>query len=144
MVKVRDIMTRKVIALEAQASRGEAESALTRQSIGGAPVVDREGKLVGFISKSDLVGPPAEWIRGEGTVADFMTPDVVSVYDDEPVHLACEVMLRRGVHRVLVIDGEGSIVGILSSMDVVRAVASGARFNLPDDDGEIEEEHPTA
>jgi len=143
MIKVRDIMTRKVIALEAQASRGEAENALLRQNIGGAPVLDREGKLVGFISKSDLVGPPAEWIRGEGTVADFMTPDVVSVYDDEPAHIACELMTRRGVHRVLVINNDGKAVGILSSMDVVRAVAGGMRFHLPDDD-EIEDDRPTA
>ena len=54
-----------------KASAEEAAWGLTRRHIGGAPVRDREGALVGMLTKGDLVNPePAQWIRGEATVED--------------------------------------------------------------------------
>lgn len=59
MLRVRDIMTPNVFTLDTDASVLEAAWALTRRSISGAPVRDAAGALVGILSKSDLVNPPA-------------------------------------------------------------------------------------
>jgi len=130
MLAVRDIMTPQLFTVEADASAQEAAVALTRRHIGGAPARDGEGKLVGVISKSDLVDPePAQWIKSEPTVGDLMNPDVVTVYAGDPALAAVAEMARRNIHRVVVLDEESQPIGIVTPMDVVRALDRGWRFD---------------
>ena len=75
---------------------------------------------------------PAQWIRGEATVGDVMNPDVVSLYADDPALLAVTEMARRHIHRIVVLDAESKLAGIVTPMDVVRAIARGQRFDLAD------------
>lgn len=56
-------------------------------------------------------------------VRDWMNPSVVSVEPSASVRDACRIMAGESIHRVLVVE-EGKLVGILSSFDVVRAVAN--------------------
>ena len=56
------------------------------------------------------------------TVQDLMTPRVVSVDPDAPLDQVCKTMVEERVHRVLVTE-EDSLVGIISSFDIVRAMA---------------------
>jgi CBS domain-containing protein len=133
MLRIKDIMTKNVYTLDADASALEAAWGLTRRHIGGAPARDADGNLVGVLSSSDLVNPePAQWIRGEATVADLMNPDVISLYADDPALAAVDEMAKRDIHRVIVLDEESRLAGIVTPMDVVRAVARGARFDLGD------------
>ena len=128
---VRDIMTRELFTLEADASAEEAAWALTRRHIGGAPARDDEGNLVGMLSKSDLVDPePAQWLRKEATVGDIMNPDLVTLYADDPAMAAVSEMAKREIHRIVVLDEDSKPVGIVTPMDIVRALHFGARFNL--------------
>jgi CBS domain-containing protein len=67
----------------------------------------------------------ADWdILDEYVVADVMTREVVSQPSSATVKKAARYMLDAGVHRVLVIDG-GELQGIVTTTDVVRAVAEG-------------------
>jgi CBS domain-containing protein len=56
------------------------------------------------------------------TVADVMTPEIISIRPDEPVSDAAQIMVERRVHRVPVVD-DGQLIGLLTSMDIVRHVA---------------------
>jgi CBS-domain-containing membrane protein len=133
MLRIKDIMTKNVYTVEATASAEEAAWGLTRRHIGGAPARDRDGNLVGVLSSSDLVNPePAQWIRGEATVGDLMNPDVISLYAEDPAMAAVNEMATRDIHRIVVLDGESQLAGIVTPMDVVRAVARGERFELTD------------
>jgi CBS domain-containing protein len=77
---------------------------------------------VGVLSSSDLVNPePAQWIRGEATVGDLMNPEVVSLYADDPAMTAVIEMARRAIHRIIVLDDESKLAGIVTPMDVVCA-----------------------
>lgn len=78
--------------------------------------VDEEADEFSF--KTDY--SPATLVTG--TVAEWMSEDVVAVAPNDSAHEVCKRMLDRGVHRVLVLDGE-ELVGILSSFDVVRWIA---------------------
>ena len=80
------------------------------------------------------MGPhPNSWRkRKDITVLDVMTPTVVSVYEDDPALHAVREMAARKVHRVVVYDREGQPVGIVSTMDIVRALAEGAQFSVAD------------
>ena len=128
---IRDIMTPRLFTLEAGASAEEAAWALTRRHISGAPARDAEGNLVGMLSKSDLVDPePAQWIKKEATVGDLMTPDVVTLYADDPAMLAAAEMTNRNIHRIVVLDADSQPVGIVTALDVVKALYRGAQFDV--------------
>jgi CBS-domain-containing membrane protein len=131
MLQIKDIMSRNVYTVEAAASAEEAAWGLTRRHVGGAPARDAEGNLVGVLSSADLVNPePAQWIRGEPTVGDLMNPDVVSLYDEDPAMAAVNEMAKRQIHRIIVLDADSKLAGIVTPMDVVRALARGERFDL--------------
>ena len=131
MLKVRDIMTAGVYTLDADASAEEAAWGLTRRQIGGAPVHDSSGALVGVITKGDLVNPePAQWIKGEATVADVINPDVLTLYADDPALSAAVGMVERQIHRIVVMDDNFRMAGIVTAFDVVKAVAAGLDFSV--------------
>ena len=133
MLKVRDIMTTNVYTVEADASAEEAEWGLTRRHIGGAPVRDQGGVLVGMLTKGDLVNPePAQWIRGEATVEDVMNPDVLALRAEDPALLAAIGMAQKKIHRVVVVDANGLMAGIVTAFDIVKAVAAGLDFSADD------------
>jgi predicted transcriptional regulator len=130
MLRVRDIMTTEPFTLSEDVSALEARWALTRRNISGAPVADAEGNLIGILSKSDLVDPaPADWINGEAAVSDLMNPDVQMIYADDPALAAAQAMADKGVHRLVVMDEEGEVAGIVTPMDIVRALARGSSFS---------------
>ena len=129
MLTVGDIMTTNVYTVDADASAEEAAWGFTRRHIGGAPVRDAAGNLIGVLTKGDLVNPePAQWIKGEATVGDLMNPDVLAVYREDPALAAATGMSERKVHRVVVLDGDQKMCGIVTSMDIVKAVAAGKSF----------------
>ncbi|UCC47515.1 MAG: CBS domain-containing protein [Gemmatimonadota bacterium] len=66
-----------------------------------------------------------DWdILDQHSVGDVMTRDVLSLPSDATVKSAARFMLEAGVHRLLVIDG-GELQGIVTTTDIVRAVAEG-------------------
>jgi len=65
-----------------------------------------------------------EWNRmAETTVGSAMTTSVVSLPPGAAVQEAARIMLAAGIHRILVVDEGGDLVGLVSASDIVRAVA---------------------
>jgi CBS-domain-containing membrane protein len=127
MLKVADIMTRDVFTLDMDTSVEEAAWSLTRRNIGGAPVTDASGRLAGFLSRADLVNPTwSDWVAPKkATVGDVMNPAVLALAADSPALRAAEGMAARHIHHVVVVNDEKRLVGMISSLDVVRALAQG-------------------
>jgi CBS domain-containing protein len=72
---------------------------------------------------AEVKGP--EWdVLAEHTVGEVMTRKVCTVRPDATVAAAATYMLSAGVHRVLVVE-RGTLTGILTTSDIVRAVAQG-------------------
>lgn len=61
-------------------------------------------------------------VRGQESVGDWMSVGVVSVKPDDTIAHVCRTMVKGGFHRVCVVENE-KLVGIVTSFDVVRAVA---------------------
>lgn len=147
-----DLMAANPISIAATANVQEALMLLTDKNFSAAPVIDDGGRPVGVISRSDLLvhdreqghklslspdyyldsEPPADR-RGmlEGfqvesvdptTVDDIMTPAVFSVRPDTPVSKVVAEMIGLHVHRMFVIDDVGTLIGVISTMDVLRAL----------------------
>ena len=131
MLRVRDIMTPTVYTIDADASFEEAAWGLTRLHLQGAPVRDHEGQVIGFLSGNDLVDPgPREWIHGEPTVRDLMDPNVPALFTEDPALYAAQFFDTQDLRRAAVFDEDGHLAGIVTPMDLVRALAHGLSFAL--------------
>jgi len=121
--RVEDVMTSEVVVIQVEATPKEAAEVLATRKIGGAPVIDGErGRVVGIVSKSDLID---ERTREAETVQDIMTRLVFAVRPADPLMLAVQLMVDEAIHRVVVIDEVGEICGIVAPIDVLRALREG-------------------
>lgn len=121
---VSDIMTRLVTTVTPETTRPAIIEAIQLNDIGAVPVVNA-GRLVGVISKGDLV------TRTGTTASELMTPVIHSVPPDLPVRAAALRMLAMQVHRLFVVDG-GVPVGIVTATDFLRDLLGGeARQEVP-------------
>jgi CBS domain-containing membrane protein len=126
MLKIADIMTRHVFTLEASCHAHEAALELSSRGYTGAPVRDERGRLIGVLSRSDLLDPERHEGGLEGKqVQDLMTPAMFTLHPTAPVIQAIRLMVRECIHRVIVMDERRQMVGIITSSDVLHAVARG-------------------
>ena len=133
MLKVRDIMTTEVFTVDAHEPIVQAAWTLTSQLITGAPVKDGDGNVIGVLSETDLLRRFLDE-RGNptGTVSSAISGVVWSIAPDDPAIDAVRLMTSRRIHRVVVIEAPGKLVGIVSSTDVLAALDKGLSFQDPD------------
>ncbi len=115
-------MERNVLCLSPDATLGDAADALSERQVWAAPVCSREGRVLGVLSKTDI----AEFFGPAGqtrTVREAMTPDALSVASEATMEAAIRTMAFEGVHRLMVVDAEGHLEGVVSAMDVLRQLA---------------------
>jgi len=136
MLKVRDLMSPAVLTVAAEDSATDTARGFATAGISGAPVRDRSGALVGIVSQADLANVKLAGTRKHPTISDLMTPDVIGVYADDSALAAALEMSRHDIHRVVVWDADGSVVGLVSTLDVVKAIARGAVFDVEAPDAE--------
>ena len=127
MRTVADLMETAVRSLTPEMRLARAAAVLADDQIGGAPVCDEDGKVVGVLSQSDLTDVFAS--PRERTVAEVMTPEVLFVRESAPIGEAIRSMAFEGVHRLIVLDDEGRLRGVVSSMDILRELAGFEREN---------------
>lgn len=134
MLKISDIMTPEVFTLRPTTTADEASWALAVRGISGAPVRDGLGRLVGVISRSDLSDPERHPLGlGDQLVRDIMTPAMLTLQDSEPALAAVRLMVREAVHRILVVNAAGDLVGIVTPTDILRAMLEGDVVSDSDD-----------
>jgi CBS domain-containing membrane protein len=125
VVRVRDVMTEALVLVQADHTIEEAWDVLARHRISGAPVLNRAGRLLGVVSRTDLYDPRRRAQGRPTTVGDVMTHLVYAVRAEDPVMVAVRLMLREEIHRALVVNDDGSLAGIVAPSDVLRALVRG-------------------
>lgn len=120
-LKVKAVMTRKVIAVEHDTMMSELRVILRDNRISGAPVLEG-GNLAGMISVEDFIN----WLAGgqaNCTVAEKMTLKVKTVYEDEPLVHAIGKFEGYGFGRFPVINRKtGRVTGIITKGDVIEGL----------------------
>jgi CBS domain-containing protein len=116
---VRALMSRTSVAVRPGLAASSAATALHARSQSGAPVVDGEGRPVGFVVEADLLRA-----RPGAKVADAMSRVALSLPEDAPASRAAALLAAHGVERVAVVSGDGAVVGVLSALDVVAWLAA--------------------
>lgn len=125
---VADLMTPDPIVIDESATVDEAVRLLEENEISGLPVVDRDQLLVGVISQSDIVRARAVghlWHRWTGLrVRHLMHSPALTADRSMSMEEAAQIMERAHVHRLVVVDDDQMTpVGVISTTDLVRALA---------------------
>jgi CBS domain-containing protein len=146
------IMTRNVMTVTPEMPIIEAARAMLRHHLGGLPVVDAGGKLVGMLTDGDFIRRAeigterrrgrwlgrlfgrhrvaTDFVRAHGRkVGDIMTLNPVTVAADMPLEQVVEIMEANNVKRIPVLDGD-RLVGIVTYTDFVQTIANLA-LNVP-------------
>jgi CBS domain-containing protein len=121
--KVTEEMVSAPIVVSPSTSLRDLALILRERHISGVPVVNDNDRAIGVVSQTDLVAHITYGGTLEDTVENIMTALALSLPEDTSVARAAAVMATEGVHRLPVLNSEGKVVGLLSSMDVVRWVA---------------------
>lgn len=145
---VADVMERDVISVHPETGVQELAKLMHERHIGGAPVVDGEGRLVGIVTDGDLIAedadihmPPQIDIFGAivylgsfhkyeeklrkavgATVGDVMTKKVHTAHPGDSVRKAATLMRDHKINRVPVVDDEDKLVGLVTRTDIVHSL----------------------
>jgi acetoin utilization protein AcuB len=133
-------MRREVVVVREHESAAEVCDRLQEAHVHGAPVIGDDGRLVGFVSQEDILfgsmGAPSGWepsvtadfVRTDTSltarVRDIMTAPAVSATEETSVQDLCMMMWRLHLHHIPIVR-QGRLKGIVSSLDLCRAVAHG-------------------
>ena len=124
---VGDLMTPKPLTISADEPLVAADRLLREHRVSGLPVFERDGRLVGVLSRTDLMAlasddPAGAW-HGQA-VRTAMTAPPITIPPDGTLTEAAARMEEHRVHRLVVIEPDSSSpIGILSTTDLVRSIA---------------------
>ena len=145
-----ELMSLNPVSIREDASLREAVLLLHDRHFGAAPVIDEAGRAVGVISRADVLAhdretvvyarPTPEYDPRDLTLAtgehlpdefqvelvdstqvrEVMTPAIFGVRPSTPAAEVVEQMVTLDVHRLFVVDDDGVLVGVISTLDVLR------------------------
>lgn len=143
---VKDIMSTNVITISKDAQIDEIAKLLIEKNIGGAPVVE-DGKVIGIITKNDLIYKDIEvkfpsYVEILGGIfyvesikhyeeklkkylankaEDIMSSNVITISEDVDIKEVAEIMVEQKVTRLPVIKDD-KLVGIITRGDIVKSL----------------------
>ena len=118
-MKLKDIMTRETTVIRPDATIAEAAAIMKKQDIGSLPVCDGR-RVLGVVTDRDLTIRATADGRDPNTtrVRDVMTAEVVTGVEDDDVKDAATMMQQHQIRRLLVLDRDKQLVGIVSLGDL--------------------------
>ena len=156
---ISEIMTRRVVCVRPDVAVDQLATLFIERQVGGAPVVDASGDLAGVVTRGDLLrlgwegasdaglddDPDGEgWtfdddldrlrrgVDSSAHVADIMTPFAFALPSHAPIAQAAALMAYECVHRIVVTATDGTIIGLVSGLDILRWIARQAGYVIPD------------
>jgi len=142
-----DLMSRTVIMVPQDMSLRAAAHLLSQHRVSGAPVVDARGRCTGVLSSTDFMhfleneelarhphgqSWPAVYSAWQvvdsnalpvDKVSTYMTADPVMTTSATSIGTLAQQMLNAHIHRIVVVDEEQRPIGIVSSTDILAALA---------------------
>jgi CBS domain-containing protein len=142
IMKIKDLMTCDVVTAAPEASLKDVAKTLVEHRISGMPVCDQEGRILGVVSEGDILhkergrierrGGPLAWLvdgtsytdvakAHARTAREAMTAPAITIGPHRPAAAAARLMVEKGVNRLPVVASDGTLLGIVTRADLVRA-----------------------
>ncbi len=128
MLTAKDVMMRKLIRLRPEMSIVDAARLLVRKGISGAPVVDANGKLLGFLSELDCLRIvatddfSAEDFEEKDPVSNFMTKYVYTIPPHMGIFSIAHMFVTHRIRKLPVVDDD-ILIGQVRRRDVLLGIA---------------------
>jgi len=120
-MKVKDLMTQSVCTVTPGTNINEVARLMVKHDIGAIPVAIKD-EPVGIITDRDIVC--RSLAKGEDpyghTAGDYMSSSVIGINENAHIRECLQRMEEYQIRRMLVLDQEGKICGIISQADVAR------------------------
>jgi predicted transcriptional regulator len=141
--KIETFMTHPILTLLENEHLGAATVKMVKAGLKRLPVVNKQGKLIGMLSRLDIlrqvaqvqeITRPEEAIPPHAirTVQDIMTTSIPMVNQDDDLSAVIDKFALSDSHRLIVIDPNGKAIGLISDSDVVARVQPARRQNILD------------
>jgi CBS domain-containing protein len=119
-MKIKEVMTKSADIIDPSASIIEAAKLMAKNNYGFLPVCDGQ-KIIGVITDRDIVvnGIAKAINPEEAIVKDIMTGKVLYCYENDAVQEVASLMEEEQVRRLIVLDDNKKIVGVVSLGDIV-------------------------
>lgn len=131
-MKVIDWMRAEPLCVSPEDRLADAARAMWEGDCGAVPVVDGQRHVIGMVTDRDAC--MAAWSRGQSLsdiqVQDAMARRVFSVWADDSIEVAVDLMHEKRLRRLPVVDSEERLVGILSLSDLAIGTWSGKSRDL--------------
>jgi CBS domain-containing protein len=148
--KAKDIMTSDVIVAKKDSLIQDIAKILLEKRIGGVPVVDEDNKVIGIISETDIIKkestidsptiitllqgviyfPDLKKVEKEildiasYKVEDLMSTNVTKVNEEDSFEDVANLMIKRSINRVPVVDLDNKLKGIICRYDIIKSMYS--------------------
>jgi predicted transcriptional regulator len=132
---IKDYMATSLVRLAPQLNVYDSITLLIKHKISGAPVVDRNEKLIGVLSEKDCLRILANGSFHDlpaGEVKDYMSTNCFTLRADDDVFRAADIFLHHNFRRIPVTDENEKLVGQISRRDVLRAIQDASDVKSPD------------
>jgi len=121
-MKVQEVMTHSVVVIDPDSTLDDAAKKMQELDIGVLPVIENS-HLVGMLTDRDIT------VRSVGAghdprhckVRDAMTPETIFCFEDQDLTEAAHLMKQKQVRRLLVLDHDKQLAGIVSLGDLATA-----------------------
>lgn len=120
--KLRSIISRKVVTIKSGTSIGQALEMMANKSVSSLVIVDEAIHPIGIFTEHDALSCIAAKHPKETRLFNVMSHGVITVTLDEDIHDAYAVMSARGFRHIVVVDNQGTLVGIASQGDFLRHI----------------------
>jgi CBS domain-containing protein len=122
-MKVSEVMNRNLITMRPDGTVYEAAKLMKENNIGSVVIMEGS-ELKGIVTERDLI---TRYIAvGDGRrpedvkVSEIMTKDPVTIRDNTDIDEAARIMIERNIRRLIVVNYDGRVVGIISSRDILK------------------------
>jgi CBS domain-containing protein len=123
-IRVADIMTRDVVCARPGLDVAALYQLLVGNHIGCIPIVDESGRPKGIVTKLDLIGHESFGL----TASDVMMPLAITLNLKATIAHAAAVMSLEDFHHLMVVSSDGTLAGVVSTMDICRWLARNDGF----------------
>ena len=127
-MKVKDIMSNKVITIKPTDTLTDASKLMKGNKISCLPIMSENGdKIEGIITTTDLVNiytsaDKEKHMDPWDPVSKFMSSPVVTITPDAEVKQASKLMNEKHFHHIIVVDKNKKMLGNISSLDIAKSV----------------------
>lgn len=115
----RNLMKTPVRSVTEEATLGDVARTIATTDGGGVPVIDREQRVLGFISEVDVMGALLRGVPEDALVPSLMTTPVITVNEFDTLDSVMDLLRRHRIHHLPVLREE-RLVGLITPADVIR------------------------